>query len=59
MKAIAAICIHGSCLQADYDPHRDNEFSVTPLVRLFKGTTLGEAGVNLDGGVYFHIMQTF
>jgi hypothetical protein len=46
-------------LQADYDSHRDNEFSVTPLVRLFKGTTLGEAGVNLDGGVYFHLMKTF
>ncbi len=46
-------------LQADYDSHRDNEFSITPLVRLFKGTTLGEAGVNLDGGVYFHLMQTF
>lgn len=46
-------------LQADYDPQRDNDFSVTPLVRLFKGATLGEAGVNLDGGVYFHLMQTF
>lgn len=46
-------------LQADYDPHRDNEFSVTPLVRLFKGATLGEAGINLDRGVYFHLMQTF
>lgn len=46
-------------LQADYDPQKDDDFSVTPLVRLFKGTTLGEAGVNLDGGVYFHLMQTF
>ena len=46
-------------LQADYDPQRDNEISVTPLVRLFKGTTLGELGANLDGGVYFHLMKTF
>lgn len=46
-------------LQADYQPRMDDKFSVTPLVRLFKGTTLVEGGVNLDGGVFFHLMQTF
>jgi hypothetical protein len=38
-------------LQADYDAGADDTFSLTPLVRLFKGTTLIEAGYNLDGGV--------
>lgn len=46
-------------LQADYDPRRGDDFSLTPLVRLFKGTTLVEAGANLEGSVFFHIMQTF
>ena len=46
-------------LQADYDPRKEDEFSLTPLVRLFHGTTLAEGGINLDGGVYFHIMKTF
>lgn len=46
-------------LQADYEPGGDDGFSVTPLVRMFKGTVLGEAGVNLDGGVFFHLMLTY
>jgi hypothetical protein len=46
-------------LQADYDAGEDNSFSVTPLVRVFKGTTLIEAGYNLDGGVLFNAMLTF
>lgn len=46
-------------LQADYDTGKDDHFSVTPLVRVFKGTTLLEAGYNLDGGILFNIMHTF
>jgi hypothetical protein len=46
-------------LQTEYTPTADDEITVTPLVRLFKGTTLLEAGAPLDGGVYFHLMQTF
>lgn len=46
-------------LQADYDAGEQDTFSVTPLIRLFKGTTMLEAGVNLDNGVFFHLMQTF
>lgn len=46
-------------LQADYDAGKADDFSVTPLVRFFKGTTLMETGINLDGGVFFHLMQTF
>lgn len=46
-------------LQADYDAGADDTFSLTPLVRLFKGTTLIEAGYNLDGGVLFNLTQQF
>jgi hypothetical protein len=46
-------------LQADYDAGEDDSFSVTPLVRVFKGTALVEAGYNLDGGVLFNAMFTF
>ncbi len=44
-------------LQTDYNPQDD--FSVTPLVRFYKGTSLLEAGVNLDKGLYFHFMHAF
>lgn len=46
-------------LQADYDAGADDTFSLTPLVRLFKGTTLVEAGYNLDGGVLFNLTKQF
>lgn len=48
-------------LQADYEPGKESgdDFSVTPLVRLFKGSALLEAGYNLDGGVLFHAMVNF
>lgn len=46
-------------LQADYDAGNDDSFSLTPMVRLFKGTTLVEAGYNLDGGVLFNLTQQF
>jgi hypothetical protein len=46
-------------LQADYDAGMEDSFSLTPLVRLFKGTTLVEAGYNLDGGLLFNLTQQF
>jgi hypothetical protein len=46
-------------LQADYDAGEQDSFSVTPLVRLFKGTTLVEAGYNLDQGLLFNVMLTY
>ncbi len=46
-------------LQADYDAGKRDSFSLTPLVRLFKGTTLVEAGYNLDGGVLFNLTKQF
>ncbi len=46
-------------LQTDYKPGESDDFSVTPLVRLFKGTTLVEAGYNLDGGFLFNLTQQF
>jgi hypothetical protein len=48
-------------LQTDYEPGKESgdDVSVTPLVRVFKGQTLLEAGYNLDGGVLFHAMVSF
>ena len=36
-------------LQVEHMPKRDEEVVVTPLVRLFKGTTLVELGVSDEG----------
>jgi hypothetical protein len=46
-------------LQADYDAGKNDNFSLTPMIRLFKGTTLIEAGYNLDGGILFNLTQQF
>lgn len=46
-------------LQTDYDAGDKDSFSVTPLVRMFKGTTLVEAGYNLDDGILFNLMMTY
>ena len=46
-------------LQADHYTNEDKNFSVTPLVRLFKGDDLAEFGANLRGGVFFHYMHNF
>jgi hypothetical protein len=59
MKAIVAICIHGSCCKPIMTLTGTMNFLSRRLSAFFKGTTLGEAGVNLDGGVYFHLMKTF
>lgn len=46
-------------LQTDYDAGQQDNFSVTPLVRFFKGPTLVEAGYNLDDGILFNFVQRF
>jgi hypothetical protein len=46
-------------IQADYDAGKPDDFSVTPLVRMFKGSTLVEAGYNLDGGALLNLTHTF
>ncbi len=46
-------------LQADYDAGADDSFALTPLVRLFKGPTMVEAGYNLDDGILFNLIQRF
>ncbi len=46
-------------LQADYDAGKKDDFSLTPLVRLFKGADLVEAGYNLDKGFLFNYVHRF
>jgi len=46
-------------LQADYDVGADDNFSITPLVRFFKGNTMAEAGYNFDNGVQLNFVQRF
>jgi hypothetical protein len=46
-------------LQADYDAGAQDNFSLTPLVRFFKGADLLEAGYNLDDGVLFNFVHRF
>lgn len=46
-------------LQADHQPERDPPVTVTPLVRMFKGSHLVEAGVSNRGEVLFHWMVQF
>lgn len=46
-------------LEADYKPGAEDDFSLTPLVRFFKGPSLLEAGYNLDDGVLLNFVQRF
>lgn len=46
-------------LEANYKPGDQDNFSVTPLIRLFKGTTLIEAGYNLDNAIEFNFIKRF
>ena len=46
-------------LEVDYEAGRDNNFTATPLVRLFKNSTMVEAGYNLDDGILFNFVQRF
>jgi len=46
-------------LQVDHTPSARDTFTVTPLVRLFKGNTLMEAGINNNGKILINFMHTF
>lgn len=41
-------------LEVDHKPNNDDKFTVTPLVRFFKGDNLVEAGVSDQGDVLFN-----
>lgn len=46
-------------LQVDHMPGDDDQLTVTPLVRLFKGVNLVEAGMNDNGEVLFNWIIRF
>lgn len=46
-------------LQVDHTPEDDHNWRATPLVRLFKGAYLGEAGVSNRGEFLFNLTATF
>ena len=46
-------------LQTNYDAGNKNSFFITPLVRLFKNSTLVEFGYNLDDGIEANFIQRF
>lgn len=46
-------------LQVDHNPSADDEVTFTPLVRLFKGEYLAEAGVSDNGDVLFNWIIRF
>ncbi len=46
-------------VEVAHKPEDDDPFTVTPLVRLFKGPVLTEAGMSLDGKVLFNFVYRF
>ncbi len=46
-------------LQADYRPTAEDKVTFTPLVRVFKGNYLGEAGISDHGDVLFNWVIRF
>lgn len=46
-------------VQFDHAPSARDELTVTPLVRLFKGADLVEAGVNNNGKILFNYVHRF
>ena len=46
-------------LQVDHNPSQKDEITFTPLVRLFKGEYLAEAGVSDKGDVLFNWVIRF
>ena len=46
-------------LQINHDPKKDDEFTITPLVRFFKNEYLVEAGVSDDGDALFNFIIRF
>jgi hypothetical protein len=46
-------------VQVDHEPEDSDPVSITPVIRLFKDTTLVEAGVSLDGDAFASLMFYF
>ncbi len=46
-------------VQFDRRPRSDEQYSVTPLIRFFKGSSLLEVGSDLEGNVMFNFVQVF
>lgn len=46
-------------LQVDHNPNNEDKISFTPLVRMFKGEYLAEAGISDDGDVLFNWIIRF
>ena len=46
-------------LQGDHSPEGDDHFTVTPLVRFFKGEYLAEAGISNHGDILFNAVIRF
>jgi hypothetical protein len=46
-------------LQIDHEPEEENPVSVSPVIRMFQGGVLAEAGVSLDGDAFFSLMTYF
>lgn len=46
-------------VQIDHEPERDDPWRITPLVRLFQGPVLAEAGISLDGDALLTLDITF
>lgn len=46
-------------LQVDHNPSKDDEITFTPLVRMFRGNFLTEAGISDEGKVLFNAVIRF
>jgi hypothetical protein len=46
-------------LQIDHEAEQDHPVTVTPVIRLFKGGVLGEAGVSVEGDGFAGVMFYF
>ncbi|HYD17812.1 MAG TPA: hypothetical protein VEF76_04975 [Patescibacteria group bacterium] len=46
-------------LQLDHAPEDENNWRLTPLLRVFKGDYLAEAGISTDGHALFNLMITY
>ena len=46
-------------LQVDHTPEAQDNFTITPLVRLFKGLHLMEAGINNHGEILFNYVYRY
>lgn len=46
-------------LQVDHMPEGRDHFTATPLIRLFKGDYLAEAGISSEGDILFNLTVTY